>query len=235
MRKHKESRHFLPMTVLGVCLAAGILYLLVRLAAGAFTEERQYQEIVSLGKLPYDAELLKKVEKLEGLVSFTPVLELPVELKLGDYTMNAVLQAVDLSELHMKGKAPKEIALGNTPVLLVGKNVLSGMTDANGRAISRAKLKKFWETSDGRLLYHLTEEEETQEPAASDTGDTEIHWMDCYAKARLTFPADGIYIAYDQGRRLVEGSSLNCTKGLLTVQGKENFEKASAAFAALKK
>ena len=77
--------------------------------------------------------ILKEVQKIDGLVSFTPVQEIPVELRLGEYTMNTVFQAADLAELHMKGNGPDKIQVGNTPVLLIGKNALSSMTDGNGR------------------------------------------------------------------------------------------------------
>ena len=51
----------------------------------------------------------------------------------------------------------------------------------------------------------------------------------------LTSPSDGIYMDYEQGRRMLEGRPVSCNKALLTVQGKENFEKASASFADLEK
>ena len=94
-------------------MAAGVLYLAVYLAAGIPEEQREYQEIVSFGKTVYDQKLLKEVQKIDGLVSFTPVQEIPVELRLGEYTMNTVFQAADLEELHMKGNGPDKIQVGN--------------------------------------------------------------------------------------------------------------------------
>ena len=67
------------------------------------------------------------------------------------------------------------------------------------------------------------------------TVQKETGWRDCCATARLTSPSDGIYMDYEQGRRILEGRSVSCNKALLTVQGKENFEKASASFADLEK
>ena len=67
------------------------------------------------------------------------------------------------------------------------------------------------------------------------TVQKETGWRDCCAAARLTSPSDGIYMDYEQGRRILEGRPVSCNKALLTVQGKENFEKASASFADLEK
>ena len=67
------------------------------------------------------------------------------------------------------------------------------------------------------------------------TAQKETGWRECYAAARLTSPSDGIYMDYEQGRRILEGRPVSCNKALLTVQGKENFEKASASFADLEK
>ena len=96
-----KRKHFRPLTVTGIAMAAGVLYLAVYLAAGIPEEQREYQEIVSFGKTVYDQKLLKEVQKIDGLVSFTPVQEIRVELRLGEYTMNTVFQAADLAELHM--------------------------------------------------------------------------------------------------------------------------------------
>lgn len=251
--------HFWPLTVTGAAMAAGILYLMVRLIAGIPAEHREYQEIVSLGKAAYDQELLKEVRKIEGLVSFTPVQEIPVELKLGEYTMNTVFQAADLAEIHMKGKGPDKIQVGNTPVLLIGKNVLSSMTDGNGRRISKKELQKFWEGNEKYLQYRMADEggpsvirnisqgedaekaEKGTDPAADTISgqdgseQKETKWRDCYVAARLMSPSDGIYMDYGQGRRMLENRFFSCSKALLTVQGKENFEKASAAFADLER
>lgn len=254
-----KRKHFLPLTVTGIAMAAGILYLAVYLAAGIPEEQREYQEIVSFGKTVYDQKLLKEVQKIDGLVSFTPVQEIPVELRLGEYTMNTVFQAADLAELHMKGNGPDKIQVGNTPALLIGKNALSSMTDGNGRRISKKELQKFWEGSEKHLQYRMTDQSESSvirsiprgESEEKDKNSTdmatdttsgqnitvqkETGWRDCCAAARLTSPSDGIYMDYEQGRRILEGRPVSCNKALLTVQGKENFEKASASFADLEK
>lgn len=49
-----KRKHFLPLTVTGIAMAAGVLYLAVYLAAGIPEEQREYQEIVSFGKTVYD-------------------------------------------------------------------------------------------------------------------------------------------------------------------------------------
>lgn len=149
------------------------MYLAVYLAAGIPEEQREYQEIVSFGKTVYDQKLLKEVQKIDGLVSFTPVQEIPVELRLGEYTMNTVFQAADLAELHMKGNGPDKIQVGNTPVLLIGKNALSSMTDGNGRRISKKELQKFWEGSEKHLQYRMTDQSESSVIRSIPRGESE--------------------------------------------------------------
>ena len=52
-----KRKHFLPLTVTGIAMAAGVLYLAVYLAAGIPEEQREYQEIVSFGKTVYDQKI----------------------------------------------------------------------------------------------------------------------------------------------------------------------------------
>ena len=72
------------MIICGVFFIAGILYLLIRLAVLFFTEAAGgSQAVVSLGNMEYNQKLLKQVEKIQGLVSFSPVLGNPCGIKNG--------------------------------------------------------------------------------------------------------------------------------------------------------
>lgn len=232
-----KKRHFYPMFILGAVFITGILYLLIRLAVSFLTGMTgEYQAVVSLGNMTYDQRLLKQVEKIQGLVSFSPVLEIPVELKLDDYTMSTVLLAVDLKEFKMEGKTYRDMEIGNIPMLLAGKNTLKHLKDPYGHTISKRRLAAFWEKSNKGLQYHIAEDglENTESSSHENTeksGSIETDWAECQAAACLSNPSEGIYISLEQGRDLLEGTGLDCRKSLLTVRGKEAFEKARAVFA----
>lgn len=232
-----KKRHFYPMFILGAVFITGILYLLIRLAVSFLTGMTgEYQAVVSLGNMTYDQRILKQVEKIQGLVSFSPVLEIPVELKLDDYTMSTVLLAVDLKELKMEGKTYRDMETGNIPMLLAGKNTLKHLKDPYGHTISKRRLAVFWEKSNQGLQYHIAEDglENTESSSHENTeksGSIETDWAECQAAACLSNPSEGIYISLEQGRDLLEGTGLDCRKALLTVRGKEAFEKARAVFA----
>lgn len=232
-----KKRHFYPMFILGAVFITGILYLLIRIAVSFPTGMTgEYQAVVSLGNMTYDQRLLKQVEKIQGLDSFSPVLEIPVELKLDDYTMSTVLLAVDLKELKMEGKTYRDMETGNIPMLLAGKNTLKHLKDPYGHTISKRRLAAFWEKSNKGLQYHIAEDglENTESSSHENTeksGSIETDWAECQAAACLSNPSEGIYISLEQGRDLLEGTGLECRKALLTVRGKEAFEKARAVFA----
>lgn len=232
-----KKRHFYPMFILGAVFITGILYLLIRLAVSFLTGMTgEYQAVVSLGNMTYDQRLLKQVEKIQGLVSFSPVLEIPVELKLDDYTMSTVLLAVDLKEFKMEGKTYRDMEIGNISMLLAGKNTLKHLKDPYGHTISKRRLAAFWEKSNKGLQYHIAEDglENTESSSHENTeksGSIETDWAECQAAACLSNPSEGIYISLEQGRDLLEGTGLDCRKALLTVRGKEAFEKARAVFA----
>lgn len=232
-----KKRHFYPMFILGAVFITGILYLLIRIAVSFPTGMTgEYQAVVSLGNMTYDQRLLKQVEKIQGLDSFSPVLEIPVELKLDDYTMSTVLLAVDLKELKMEGKTYRDMETGNIPMLLAGKNTLKHLKDPYGHTISKRRLAAFWEKSNKGLQYHIAEDglENTESSSHENTeksGFIETDWAECQAAACLSNPSEGIYISLEQGRDLLEGTGLDCRKALLTVRGKEAFEKARAVFA----
>lgn len=232
-----KKRHFYPMFILGAVFITGILYLLIRIAVSFPTGMTgEYQAVVSLGNMTYDQRLLKQVEKIQGLVSFSPVLEISVELKLDDYTMSTVLLAVDLKEFKMEGKTYRDMEIENIPMLLAGKNTLKHLKDPYGHTISKRRLAAFWEKSNKGLQYHIAEDglENTESSSHENTeksGFIETDWAECQAAACLSNPSEGIYISLEQGRDLLEGTGLDCKKALLTVRGKEAFEKARAVFA----
>lgn len=82
-----------------------IFILLFRLMAGMQEEKKQYTILLSLGSLTYDEDFLKTASKIKGLQKIYPVVEIPVTIKIDDYTKNTVFSAVDLERFHPGAKA----------------------------------------------------------------------------------------------------------------------------------
>lgn len=199
--------YFLPFRLLLIGLTLTVLYLGGRLVYEEAQNVKVHQEIVDLGNISYDEAFLEEIAKMDGFLSVSPVHEIPVKLRWGDYTMETTFTALDLDEFQMKGTAPEEIEVGNTPLLLIGKNTLTELTDLYGNAISKRNLQKFWESADIPVMeYSLTD-------TASDL------WRPCLAVARLTSPSKGIYIPLSQVSSLTEILP-PVKKVLLTTQGK---------------
>ena len=122
----------------------GWLVFLVLLAAAALTlsgillgkfsrEEKIFQEQAALNGIVYDEAFLEEAAKLPGIQSVEPVVSLAVELKVGEYSVETELLGVELTNLHYQAEKASDTALGRTPALLIGKEALFGLVDANGQ------------------------------------------------------------------------------------------------------
>ena len=96
----------------------GWLVFLVLLAAAALTlsgillgkfsrEEKIFQEQAALNGIVYDEAFLEEAAKLPGIQSVKPVVSLPVQLKVGEYSVETELLGVDAN-----GHAISEKRLG---------------------------------------------------------------------------------------------------------------------------
>lgn len=217
--------------VMASLLAGVILFLTGSLIWKQAKENGCYQFFADLGGMEYDGDFLKNAGKIQGIRQVYPVLEIPVRLKINDYVMDTVATAVDLEVLDKRVWKTRESPLGNIPVLLLGKDSLAEMRDSNDHVISREEQKKFLEDYTG-----LEMEYSAVLPVSGDEKGGEEQWKECIAAGILSSPAEGIYLPYDQGRALCEkAGSLEIKKALITVQGKENYERALSYFEALEK
>ena len=208
----------------------GWLVFLVLLAAAALTlsgillgkfsrEEKIFQEQAALNGIVYDETFLEEAAKLPGIQSVEPVVSLPVQLKVGEYSVETELLGVELTNLHYQAEKASDTALGRTPALLIGKEAFFGLVDANGHAISEKRL--------GQLL----EEYQELSITASFSNRPE-QTFSCRAAAVLKEPADKIYFSIDQAKTLAEqyGQPFSIKEVLLTVKGETNFRKAKESF-----
>lgn len=198
-------------------LLGTVLYLAGFLMLEYQEEEKVFQDIADLNGIKYDEAFLKEAEKLKGICSLTPLLELNVRLKIDDYTMETTLCGVDLEELRLKGNIQDDIQAGNTPVLLLGEKALSGLTDRNGHTASEEQQQKFLKGYENLNIYYC-----------ADCTPGEEKWLPCRVAGVLASPAEGIYLPYFQAESLAAQNGLPASveKVLLVIKGKTNREKA---------
>lgn len=216
-RRPGKNRWFALFVVL---LGAAVLFLTFSILGGLSGEKQEYQFVVSLGGLKYDEDFLEKAAEIEGICRISPVLELPVRLRIGDYTMDTVVQALDIDALDKEVRSARGTPLGNTPVLLLGKDSLGEMRDYNDHVISGEQQKRF-----------LADFADLEAYLCLNAESGEEQWKSCIVAGVLDTPASGIYLPFDQGEALLGGAGrAEIEKALLTVKGKTNYEKALEMF-----
>ena len=131
------------------------LFFSIKLFLGIQDGKKQYSALVSLGDLTYDDDFLKKAKKIEGIKEIWPVVEIPVTIKIEDYTETATFLGIDLNAF---GENPEQNDLGNTPVLLLGSKSLQNMKDSNNHSISKKQQEKFLQMGENLTIsYALSE------------------------------------------------------------------------------
>ncbi len=136
MRKKKIN----GFTCFLMILISLTLFFFLRLTYEIQKEKQQYTILISLGNLSYDQNFLKKASKINGLQEIWPVVEIPVTIKIEDYTKTTVFCGIDLNAFT---EISGQDNLGNTPRLLLGSNSLENMKDSNGHAISKKQQNKY--------------------------------------------------------------------------------------------
>lgn len=229
MNCKKKHLHGTDKVVIGciVLLVIALLWFTVRLTRDYYSGKKICQSEIMLVDMEYNEEFLKEVNKIPGVRSVTPILEIPVKLRAEGYTMEITLQGVDLGELSMTVRESNEVPIGNTPVLLLGEKSISIMTDANGHQISEKKqkelLSRYMET-DWQYCFISVDE-------VGNSNEME-DWEPCLIAGILSSPADEIYLPYEQAENYKEmlSAQIPVTKVLMTVQGEKNFEEAMKYF-----
>lgn len=245
-RKRRWNRTDFLLLVCIALLLAAVIWFAVLLRQRAQAAAVLCQSVVPLGEYTYDEAFLEEARKIRGIRSITPVLEIPVRLRAEDYVMDTVWYGVDLEDFRMKLRQAEDTAAGSAPVLWIGEKSLAGMTDANGHALSEQKQREFLSRySEITWSYQQTEGGAKEHEAAgqTDSGMEAQGWLPCTVAGILSEPADMMYLSFTQAAALAgllpagtegeigSGSAAGAvTKILLTVQGKENYEKALVYF-----
>ena len=203
------------------------LFFSIKLFAGIQDGKKQYLALVSLGDLTYDDDFLKKAKKIEGIKEIWPVVEIPVTIKIEDYTETATFLGIDLN------------ALGNTPVLLLGSKALQNMKDSNNHSISKKQQEKFLQMGENLTISYALAGNTKELSGAADhlvslTWHEENEQQTVYLPCKVTAVTENedIYIPLSQAQELCSemGEPLKITKIYLKVNGKMNLEKAKKLF-----
>ena len=208
------------------------LFFSIKLFAGIQDGKKQYLALVSLRDLTYDDDFLKKAKKIEGVKEIWPVVEIPVTIKIEDYTETATFLGIDLNAF---GENPEQNDLGNTPVLLLGSKSLQNMKDSNNHSISKKQQEKFLEMGENlNIFYSLAEKEKDTSKATDDlptlSGNSERELQTSYmpCKAAVVTEGNEIYIPISQAQDLCReiGEPSEISKVYLKINGKNNLENA---------
>lgn len=241
MRK-KKIDGFICFLVLLISL---VLFLFLRLTYEMQKEKQQYTALISLGNLSYDQDFLKRASKIKGLQELWPVVEVPVTIKIDDYTKTTVFCGIDLNAFT---EISRQDNFGNTPLLLLGSNSLEDMKDSNGHTISKKQQNKYLKMgeelaitytlatiSSGKSSIESSSSISSSSSITTDNPGDNISSMSCFpCKAVAILPGedDQIYIPLSQARALCSetGTPLTVTKVLLKIKGKDNLESARMLF-----
>ena len=209
-----KKRQMNSFTCFMLFLIALILFFFLRLTYGMQEEKQQYSALISLEGLSYDQDFLKTASKLKGLQEIWPIAEIPVTIKIDDYTKTTVFNGIDLNAFT--GTSALDTDFGNTPLLLLGNKALENMKDSNGHLISKKQQEIYLKLGDDlKITYSLTE--------GSKSAPT---YLPCKAASVLPIDEDQIYIPISQVRSLCSKTSsvFDITKVFVKINGKSNFE-----------
>ena len=202
------------------------------LLAGMKEEKRQFTVLLPLGDLAYDEDFLQKAKKIKGIKEIWPVIEVPVVIKIEDYTETTTFSGIDMNAF---GKNPTQNELGKMPLLLLGNGSLRDMKDYNNHAISKKQQEKFLEMGENLNIFYFLDEKEKDTSKATDDLTTlsgnsarepQTSYMPC--KAAVVIEGNEIYIPISQAQDLCReiGEPSEISKVYLKINGKNNLENA---------
>ena len=128
-------------TLFVILLLSLILTLLGVLLAGMKEEKRQFTVLLPLGNLAYDEDFLQKAKKIKGIKEIWPVIEVPVVIKIEDYTETTTFSGIDMN----RNKKIGFTVVGDlAPFIQLYRHVFrTGIHHPNIRIAFRDHLSKF--------------------------------------------------------------------------------------------
>lgn len=156
-------------------LGAAVLLLLWLFGQLILEQKKEEEPVFLTASLPQGEiteELYASMQDFPGLLSIWPVLSVQVQLEIGDYQTSASLLGVDLSSYPLELlSSAGEKAFGTKPLLVVGADLLSGLTDQSGAPITdRQKRILTEQLSDLSVNLSLLSGEESSESLSALSG-----------------------------------------------------------------
>ena len=129
------------IVVVGI-LAFGVFFLAGKGKAW-LQEPKTYSMMVQSGEELTEG-VRKELQKISGISRFEPVDTVALQVKMGEYTLETEVMGVELEAYPLKWeKAEPEIRLGNTLMLLVGKECFGAFLDGHGYSPTKGEIEKW--------------------------------------------------------------------------------------------
>ena len=206
------------------------VFFMIQLLHGIKEEQKQYTTLISLGDFQYDSDFLDKISKITGIQEIWPVVEIPVTIKIDDYTKSCTFSGIDFDAFTTDSR---QDVYGNTPILIFGRRVLENMKDSNGHTISKKQQEKYLEEgTELEIAYSIKNAENTLSVDEASYVSPQNIFLPCTVAAILTEEEEQIYLPLFQAQMLCtkNGIPMKVSKVLLKIKGKENLEKARELF-----
>ena len=166
--------------------------------------------------------------EIKGIKEIWPVIEVPVVIKIEDYTETTTFSGIDMNAF---GKNPTQNELGKMPLLLLGNGSLRDMKDYNNHAISKKQQEKFLEMGENLNIFYSLDEKEKDTSKATDDLTTlssnsargpQTSYMPC--KAAVVIEDNEIYIPISQAQDLCReiGEPSEISKVYLKINGNKD-------------
>ena len=180
-------------------------------AAGYWFRQQETYDIVLQSQSELTEDVVREIGKIEGLYQFTPLLSSSVTIRMQEYTLEMALTGIDFESYPLAWQsAQKEMVLGNTPFLFLGKEAFVSFMDSNGNAPGKSQIAKWMEKYQELELTVI--DERGRERGAKIGGIIEK-------------PASGVFMQQKQMQEIY-GRSAKVTGGCTKVQGEQNAQKA---------
>lgn len=222
--KAKKSYLTMFFPLLGAA-ALLLLWLFSQLILEQKKEEEPVFLTASLPEGQITEELYSSMQDFPGLLSIWPVLSVQVQLGIGDYQTSASLLGVDLSSYPLELlSSTGEKAFGTEPLLVVGEDLLSGLTDQSGAPITdrqkRILTEQLSDLTAGISL--LSGDEPSESPSALPVSQGEFLGISS---------GTSLYMDQDQMRNWLQNmqSTAPCTGVCIKIRGRSNAESALEA------
>ena len=146
-RKSQRKRWYRWWLLLPAFLAAAALLWQLAVMVWELKEQRELQELVILGEEGIPDQVLEQLTNFPGVTEAFSGLELSGQLTLGDYSGPVTLWGVDLETYPFKlVSAAGEVALGDSPALVLGREALSAFEGRDGKNPSQARIAQMEES-----------------------------------------------------------------------------------------